>query len=67
MSIRHGEVVDMDGVNVDGVMDRFKGLLELQKVLSLEVIEAKFTEHDLKEIIYLLGELKAIKAESEGV
>ena len=61
MSIRHGEDVDMDGVNVDGVMDRFKGLLELQKVLSLEVIEAKFTEHDLKEIIYLLGELKAIK------
>ena len=61
MSIRRGEEVDMDGVNVDGVMDRFKGLLELQKVLSLEVIEAKFTEHDLKEIIYLLGELKAIK------
>ena len=55
----------MGGVNVDGVMDRFKGLLELQKELSLEVIEAKFTEHDLKEIIYLLGELKAIKAESE--
>ena len=51
----------MDGVNVDGVIDRFKGLLELQKVLSLEVIEAKFTEHDLKEIIYLFGELKAIK------
>ena len=57
----------MDGVNVDAVMDRFNGLLELQKVLSLEVIEAKFTEHDLKEIIYLLGELKAIKAESEEV
>lgn len=55
----------MDGVNVDRVMDRFKGLLELQKVLSLEVIEAKFTEHDLKEIIYLLGELKAIKEVDE--
>lgn len=48
-------------VNLDGVIDRFKGLLELQKVLQLETIEAKFTEFDLKEIIYLLGELKAIE------
>ena len=48
-------------VNLDGVIDRFKGLLELQKVLQLDTIEAKFTEFDLKEIIYLLGELKTIE------
>ena len=55
----------MNGVNVDRVIGRFKCLLELQKVISLEVIEAKFNEHDLKEIIYLLGELKTIKAGKE--
>lgn len=47
--------------DIEGVIDRFKGLWELQKVLQLETIEAKFTEFDLKEIIYLLGELKAIE------
>lgn len=46
------------GVNLDGVLDRFTGLLELQRVLFLEFIEARFSEHDLKEIIYLLEELK---------
>ena len=51
----------MSGINLDGVLDRFKGLLELQKVLYLETIDASFSEHDLKEIIYLLGELKALK------
>ncbi len=51
----------MVGVNLDGVIDRFNGLLELKRVLSLEVIDARFNDHDLKEIIYLLGELKAIK------
>lgn len=47
--------------DIEGVIDRFKGLLELQKVLQMETIEAKFTEYDLKEIIYLLGDLKAIE------
>lgn len=51
----------MNGVNVDRVIGRFKALMEVQKELSLEVIDAKYTEHDLKEIIYLLGELKTIK------
>lgn len=50
----------MIGVNLDGVIDRFKGLLELKDVLYLETIEARFNEHDLKEIIYLLDELKYI-------
>ena len=50
----------IQGVNLDGVIDRFTGLLELQRVLFLEFIEARFSEHDLKEILFLLGELKAV-------
>lgn len=53
------------GVNLDGVIDRFKCLLEFQKDFQLETVPAKFTEHDLKEIIYLLGELKAVKEVDE--
>ena len=48
--------------DLDGVIDRFKNLLEIQKCNQCEYINATFTEHDLKEIIYLLGELKAVRS-----
>ena len=52
--------------DLDGVIDRFEGLLKLKYTLYLEEITARFTEHDLKEIIYLLGELKAIRGATNG-
>ena len=50
----------IQGVNLDHVIDRFQNLLEYQKNLSLEEVNAVFNEHDLKEILFLLGELKTV-------
>ena len=47
--------------DLDKVIERFKNLLEVQKITQQEVISTKFSETDLKEIIYLLGELKAVR------
>ena len=49
----------MNGVDLDRVYDRFKNELELQKMAQIENVTMRFNEHELKEIIYLLGELKA--------
>ena len=57
--IKEDEGRVIDGVNLDRVIERFTNLLELQRGFFVEVIGAEFTEHELKEIIYLLGELKA--------
>ena len=57
--IKEDEGRVIDGVNLDMVIERFINLLELQRGFFVEVIGAEFTEHELKEIIYLLGELKA--------
>lgn len=47
--------------DIDKVYDRFRNLLDIMKMNQLETVTARYTEHDLKEIIYLLGELKAIR------
>ena len=49
----------MQGVDIDKVYDRFKNELELQKIAQIENVTMRFNEHELKEIIYLLGNLKA--------
>lgn len=41
--------------------DRFINLLQVQKECQIQQISTVFTERDLKEIIYVLGELIAIK------
>ena len=46
--------------DIDKVYDRFRNLLDIMKTNQLETVTARYTEYDLKEIIYLLGELKAI-------
>ena len=49
----------MNGVDIDRVYDRFKNELELQKMAQIENVTMRFNERELKEIIYILGELKA--------
>lgn len=51
----------MNGVDLDKVYDRFKLDLDLIKQLQLEDMSMRLNEKELKEIIYLLGELKAIR------
>ena len=48
-----------DGVDASRVLSRFKNNLELIKQLQLDTMTMRFNEHELKEIIYLLGNLKA--------
>lgn len=50
--------------DVDKVYDRFKNLLDLMISMQCETISSKFTEYDLREIVYLLGELKVVKNDS---
>ena len=38
-------------------VDRFKNLLELQRMLQYETVEAKFTERELKGLIFALDTL----------
>ena len=40
--------------------DRFNNLLSIQKYMQTDLIEAKFTEIDLKTIIYLLNGYEAL-------
>lgn len=50
-------------VDVQSVYDRFLNALEVQKIMQTETARMTFTEMELKQILYLLGELKAIKGE----
>ena len=50
-------------------IDRFNTVLAIQKHEQIEYIQIRFDNRDLKEIIYLLGELKAFRdnqAENES-
>ena len=53
-------------VDLEKAIKRFENLKEFQKELGREIVQASFTERDIKEILYLLGELKAIR-ESDGI
>lgn len=53
-------------VDLEKAIKRFENLKEFQKELGREIVQASFTERDIKEILYLLGELKTIK-ESDGL
>ena len=44
--------------DIDSVIDRFKTLQQYQKDGQHEFVSPRFNEYELKEIIYLLGELK---------
>ena len=55
----------MSGVDIDRVYDRFKNELELQKMAQIDVVSMRFNERELKEIIYLLGNLKAMLERGE--
>lgn len=62
----------MDGIgmiDVEKWIDRFKNALYLQKDLQQDFMQMRFDNRDLKEIVYLLGELKAFRdnqAENES-
>ena len=49
----------MQGIDANRVLSRFSNDLELMKQLQLECVDMRFNEHELKEIIYLIGNLKA--------
>ena len=53
-------------IAVQPYIDRFQNLLDVKKDLGLEIISSRFTSVELKSIIYLLGELKAVR-ESDSV
>ena len=56
-------------VDVDKWLDRFKNGLIVQREMQVELLRMSFDNRDLKEIIYLLGELKAFRenqAENES-
>ena len=53
-------------VDLEKAIKGFENLKEFQKELGREIVQASFTERDIKEILYLLGELKAIR-ESDGI
>ena len=50
-------------IDIDRIIDRFQNLRETQRLLQIENISAYFTEREIKEMIYLLGELKALKGD----
>lgn len=50
-------------IDIDRIIDRFQNLRETQRLLQIENISAYFTEREIKEMIYLLGELKAMKGD----
>ena len=56
----------MNGVDIDRIYDRFKNELELQKIAQIENVTMRFNERELKEIIYILGELKAYMEKENG-
>ena len=62
----------MDGIgmiDVEKWIDRFKNALYLQKDLQQDFMQMRFDNRDLKEIVYLFGELKAFQenqAENES-
>lgn len=50
--------------DLEKVIARFENLRETQRLLQCETIDARFNETELKEMIWLLGELKAIRERS---
>lgn len=50
-------------IDIDRIIARFENLRQTQKMLQIENISAYFTEREIKEMIYLLGELKAMKVD----
>jgi hypothetical protein len=50
-------------IDIDRIIDRFQNLRETQRLLQIENISAYFTEREIKEMIYLLGELKVLKGD----
>lgn len=60
---------DFYTIDVEKWLDRFKNALYLQKDLQQDFMQMRFDNRDLKEIVYLLGELKAFRdnqAENES-
>ena len=62
---RRKEEKKMDDVNnvvdLDKWIDRFKNGLYIQRETQEEFLSMRFDNRDLKEIVYLLGELKAFR------
>lgn len=46
-------------IDVEKWLERFENELYLQKDLQQDYMQMRFDNRDLKEIVYLLGELKA--------
>lgn len=60
---------DFYTIDVEKWLDRFKNALYLQKDLQQDFMQMRFDNRDLKEIVYMLGELKAFRdnqAENES-
>lgn len=50
-------------IDIDRIIDRFQNLRETQRLLQIENISAYFSEREIKELIYLLAELKVLKGD----
>ena len=60
---------DIGMIDVEKWIDRFKNTLSLQIDIQQDYMLMRFDNRDLKELVYLLGELKAFRenqAENES-
>ena len=48
-------------IDIDRIIARFENLRQTQKMLQIENISAQFNEREIKELLYLLAELKVYK------
>lgn len=56
---------DIGMIDVEKWIDRFKNTLSLQTDIQQDYMQMRFDNRDLKEIVYLLGELKAFRDNQE--
>lgn len=56
---------DFYTIDVEKWLDRFKNTLNLQIDVQQDYMQMRFDNRDLKEIVYLLGELKARRDKDE--
>ena len=45
---------------LEQMIERFEDLADIQSAMQYELVDAKFTEHEVKSLIFALGTLKAV-------
>lgn len=53
-------------VNINAMIERYRNMLDILITTQRELITAQYTEHDLKSILWVLGDYKAIIEEVQN-